>query len=58
MFVIENRDRLAILLKHFGNFLEELIPRILFLTVLVDRVITMFANDENAIHGQFFTTVP
>jgi hypothetical protein len=53
MLVVEDRRRAAILAEHIGNLAKELMPRVLLLAELVDRVIAVLADHQHRIDRQF-----
>ena len=55
MFVIEDGYRKTVLLEDFYDFLEEFVAGIERLAQVVDRVFSVFADQENDVDGQFVT---
>jgi hypothetical protein len=53
MFVVEDRSRLPGFAEHVDDLAEVLVSRILRLSLFVDRVIAVFADQENPVDSQF-----
>ncbi len=58
VLVVEHRRRAAIFAKDVNNLAEEFVARILFLPQPIDRIVAMFADDEDGIHGELIAAAP
>ena len=58
MLVVVERNGNTVFLEHVDALLHEVVPRIEHLPLLVSRVLAVFSDDQNRVHGEPAATAP